>query len=136
MSQAKLKDHPLLKSEEICFLATSDLQGNPHVKPIWFVFHEGKIWFETHQPTRAYKNIMENNKICLCFGGKETLIVWGRTIAYTEADAPLPFRQLLHEKYREAMDDTFIYEKTRIFEVVVQKERAWKYAPTWEDIKF
>ena len=51
----------LLDKEEIIFLATSDLEGNPHVKPIWFVIYKGKIWFETDIITRAFKNIEENS---------------------------------------------------------------------------
>lgn len=73
-----------LLEKEIVYLATSSLSGNPHLKPIWFVFHKGKIWFETHLPTRAFKNIKENNKIMLCFGGRETYLVWGKVKWYKE----------------------------------------------------
>lgn len=71
MSLSKKEIDKLLKTE-IVYLATSDLKGNPHVKPIWFVIHNGEIWFDTDISTKAYKNIDENNKIMLCFGGKET----------------------------------------------------------------
>jgi len=117
----------LLKTE-IVYLATSDLKGNPHVKPIWFVYRKGKIWFETHLPTRAFKNIKENNKIMLCFGGRETYLVWGKVKWYKEKDAPLPFRKLYWKKYGDDMDDSYITDKTRIFEVIIGKETSWHYA--------
>ena len=76
MSLDKSEINELLKSE-IVYLSTCDLKGNPHVKPIWFVYFKKKIWFETHLPTRAFKNIQKNNKVMLCFGGKRTYLVWG-----------------------------------------------------------
>ena len=122
----------LLNTEEIAYLATADLQGNPHVKPIWFVYHEGKLWFETHLPTKAFKNIETNNKVSICIGGKFTYILWGSVKWYKEKDAPLNFRELLWKKYKNDMDDSYITEKTRIFEVISSKEVSWHYAPTWD----
>lgn len=123
----------LLRKEEIVYLATSDLKGNPHVKPIWFVWHKGKIWFETHVPTRAFRNIKENNKIMLCFGGKVTYLVWGKVKFNKEEDAPVPFRKMLWDKYGDDMDDSYITEEIRIFEVIVEKETSWHYADEdWE----
>jgi len=113
---------------EIVYLATSDLKGNPHVKPIWFVYHKGKIWFETHLPTRAFRNIKENNKIMLCFGGRETYLVWGKVKQYEEKECPVPFRRMLWDKYGNDMDDSYITDKTRIFEVIIEKEMSWHYA--------
>lgn len=118
----------LLTKEEIVFLATADKKGNPHVKPIWFIYDKGTIWFETHLPTRAFKNIKENNKIMLCFGGKVTYLVWGKVLWYEEKDAPIAFRKMLWEKYKDAMDDSYITAETRIFEVIIEKETSWHYA--------
>jgi uncharacterized pyridoxamine 5'-phosphate oxidase family protein len=133
MPLAKNEIEELLRKEEIVYLATSDLKGNPHVKPIWFVYDEGKIWFETHLPTRAFRNIKENNKIMLCFGGKVTLLVWGKVKWYKEKDAPVSFRKLLWDKYGDDMNDSYITDKTRIFEVIAEKETSWHYADKdWE----
>lgn len=122
----------LLKKEEIVYLSTSSKDGEPHIKPIWFVIHNDEIWFETHLPTVAFKNIKENNKVVLCFGGKETYIVWGSVEWFEEKDAPLPFRKMLWDKYEKDMEDSYITEKTRIFRVKVKRETSWHYAPTWE----
>lgn len=128
----KTEKEKLLKTE-IVYLATADLKGNPHVKPIWFVYHKGKIWFETHLPTRAFRNIKENNKIMMCFGGRETYLVWGKVKWYKEKDCPVPFRKMLWKKYGKDMDDSYITEKTRIFKVKVEKETSWHYADqNWE----
>lgn len=116
-----------LLQNEIAFLATADLRGNPHVKPIWPVYDKNKIWFDTDITTKAYKNITENNKIMLCFGGLETYLVWGKVKWYRESECPVPFRKLLWNKYGEKMKDSYITDKTRIFEVIIEKEKSWHY---------
>lgn len=122
----------LLNKEEIAYIATASVDGKPHVAPIWFVYREGTIWFETHLPTVKFKNISKNNRISICFGGKNTYIVWGKVEWFEEKDSPVPFRKMLWEKYGKDMDDSYITEKTRIFKVIVEKETSWHYAPTWE----
>jgi len=132
MALNKNEIQKLFKTEMV-YLATADIKGNPHIKPIWFVYHRGKIWFETDLTTRSFKNIKANNKIMLCFGGRETYLVWGKVKWYKEADAPVPFRKLLWDKYGDDMDDTFITDKTGIFKVIVEKELSWHYADqNWE----
>jgi uncharacterized pyridoxamine 5'-phosphate oxidase family protein len=128
----KIEKGKLLETE-IVYLATSDLKGNPHVKPIWFIYHEGKIWFETDKTTRAFKNIKENNKIMPCFGGRETYLVRGKVEWYEEKACPIPFRQMLWDKYGKDMDDSYITNNTYIFEVTSSKETSWHYADqSWE----
>lgn len=123
----------LLNKDEIVYLATADLKGNPHVKPIWFVAYKGAVWFETDITTRSFMNIKENNKIMLCFGGRETYLVWGKVKWYKENKAPVPFRKMLWDKYGEDMEDSYITDNTRIFKVIVEKEASWHYADQdWE----
>ena len=119
------KEIEKLLEAEIVYLATASKNGDPHVKPIWFVYHKGKIWFKTHLPTQAFRNIKENNKVMLCFGGRETYLVWGKVKGYKEKDAPVPFRKMLWDKYKGDMDDSYIHDKTRIFELKVEKEISW-----------
>lgn len=123
-------------NSEICYLSTCGNAKIPHIKPIWFVIHNGKIYFETHIPTRSYKNLKENNRVSICFGGKDTYIVNGSVVEYNENELSVPFRKLLWAKYPNDMNDSYIHDDTRIFEVKIEKEIGWQYAPGWEDINF
>ena len=76
MSLSKLEIDKLLDKEEIVFLSTCDLKGNPHIKPIWFVYHKGVIWFETHLPTRGLKILRRIIKLHFVLAEKE-LILFG-----------------------------------------------------------
>ena len=132
MALNKKEIEDLLNKEEIVFIATSRADATPHIVPIWFVYHKGKIYFETDITTVKFQNIKRNKKVALCFGGKDTYIVEGTVRWWKEEEAPLPFRKMLWSKYKEAMDDSFINEKTRIFEVTPEKEMSWHYAPSWD----
>jgi len=122
----------LLENEEIAYIATARPDGTPHIAPIWFVAHKGKIYFETDITTIKYKNIQHKNKIALCFGGKETYIIEGSAKEHKEDELSFPIRKLYWDKYGKDMDDSFINEKTLLFEVMPEKELSWHYAPEWD----
>ena len=122
----------LLEKEEVAYIATSRPDGTPHITPIWFVLHNGKIYFETDTTTIKYKNIKHSNKVALCFGGKVTYIIEGSVKEYKEDELDFPIRKLYLEKYNKDMDDSYITEKTHLFEVIPEKELSWHYAPDWD----
>lgn len=123
----------LLGKEKICFVATTRPGGRPHIVPIWFIYHNGKIYFETDETTVKFRNIQNNNKVALCFGGRETYIVEGSVKWYKENEAPVPFRAMFWDKYGDDMDDSYVNENTLIFEIIPEKELSWHYADQdWE----
>ncbi len=122
----------LLNKEEICYIATSRPDGRPHVMPIWFIYHEGKIWFETDETTVKFKNIRHNNKVMVVFGGKSTYIVEGSVKWCKENELGFPIRKMYWDKYGKDMDDSYITEKTLLFELIPEKEQSWHYAPSWD----
>lgn len=123
----------LLNKEGVCFIATTKADGSPHITPIWFIYHLGKIYFETDINTVKFKNIKRNNQVAICFGGRQTYIVEGSVKWYKENKAPVPFRKMLWEKYGKDMDDSYITDKTLIFKVIPEKEMSWHYADQdWE----
>lgn len=132
MALNKKEIEKLLEKEEIAYIATARPDGTPHVAPIWFVVHKGKIYFETDITTVKYKNIKRRNKVAICFGGKETYIVEGSVKEYKEDELGFPIRKLYWDKYGKDMDNSFINEKTLLFEVVPDKELSWHYAPKWD----
>jgi len=132
MPLSKSEIDNLLDKEEIVFISTVKKDGSPHLVPIWFIHHKGKVYFETDITTIKYKNIKRNNKIVLCFGGKTTYIIEGSTKSYKESELNFPLRKMYWEKYGKDMDDSFINDKTLIFEVIPKKEMSWHYAPDWD----
>src|SRR3989338_3611635 len=122
----------LLNKEEIAYIATTRPDGRPHVMPIWFIYHEGKIYFETDITTAKSKNIQHNNKVMIVFGGKNTYIVEGSVKWCKENELGFPIRKMYWDKYGKDMDDSYISEKTLLFELIPEKEQSWHYAPSWD----
>jgi len=132
MALSKKEIEKLLEKEGIAYIATTKADGTPHIAPIWFVVHEDKIYFQTDNTTIKYKNIQHKKKIALCFGGRETFIIEGSVKEYKENELGFPIRKLYWNKYGKDMDDSFINEKTLLFEVIPEKELSWHYAPEWD----
>jgi uncharacterized pyridoxamine 5'-phosphate oxidase family protein len=122
----------LLTESEICYIATTKPNGDPHVVPLWFIWHEGKVYFETDTTTQKFKNIQKRNKIVLCFGGKDTYLVEGSVKWYKEAELGFPIRKMFWDKYPNHMEDKYITDKTLLFEVIPEKTQSWHYGPLWD----
>jgi general stress protein 26 len=122
----------LLAKTEICYIATTKSNSNPHLMPIWFIWHNGKIYFETDKTTVKFANIQKHNRVMICFGGKNTYLVEGSVKWFTEKDLGFPIRKMYWDKYGKDMDDSYITENTLLFEVVPDKTQSWHYTPKWD----
>src|SRR3989344_1797753 len=60
----------LLSKEQLVYIATVKQNGNPHIAPIWFVYHQGKIYFETDKTTVKFVN----------YSGKNMAKIWTTAI--------------------------------------------------------
>ena len=116
-----------LLEEDIVYIATTKKNTNPHLVPIWFVSHNGKIYFETGLNTLTYKNIEHNNNIMLCFGGKETYLIKGTTRKYPLSESPISM-DLYREKYSDFVKDDYFGEDTYVYEVIIEQELSWHYS--------
>src|SRR3989344_3241317 len=115
MSLNKQELEKLLKETEIITIGTTKANGDPHVMPIWFIYHNGKIYFETDKTTVKFKNIRRHNKIALVIGGKNTYIIEGKVKWFFEQELGFPIRKMFWDKYGEVMDDSYITDKTLLF---------------------
>lgn len=73
--------------------------GRPHLVPIWFVWHERKIWIAMGSDTQKHVNITRNPKVALALeDGVKPVIVEGE--ARVESDDAL----------RDTLAEAFIYK--------------------------
>jgi hypothetical protein len=63
MVQLTANDKERFKSEKILWLATVDSLNKPHLTPIWYIFHEEKIYLCTTKESIKHKNIQKNKVI-------------------------------------------------------------------------
>ncbi len=65
MSENEIIDF-LMKGTRTGKLSTVRKDGRPHVAPIWFVWNEGKIIFDTMGSSVKAKNIRHNPQVSVC----------------------------------------------------------------------
>ena len=65
MSENEIVDF-LMEGTRTAKISTVREDGSPHVAPIWFVWHEGKIIFCTSISSVKAKNIRHNPKVSIC----------------------------------------------------------------------
>lgn len=65
MSLDELLDH--FDKVMIVSIATVKSSGAPHIVPVSFVHHKGKVYINTSNRSARYRNIMHENRVALSF---------------------------------------------------------------------
>jgi PPOX class probable F420-dependent enzyme len=67
-----------LEQESNVWLATVRPDGRPHLVPIWFVWHDQKIWICTPPESQKISNIRQNPKATIALeDGNQPVIIEG-----------------------------------------------------------
>ena len=84
LDQDKLKKAlPRLKKDHNIWFATARPDGRPHLVPIWFVWHEGKIWLCTLSNTQKVRNLAKSqHAVAALEDGDSPVIMEGMAIAW------------------------------------------------------
>ncbi|WP_245630545.1 pyridoxamine 5'-phosphate oxidase family protein [Granulicoccus phenolivorans] len=96
-----------------CRLATVGTNGQPHVSPVWFLWHEGAIWISSVTRSQRWRDIERNPRVSLtvdegqAYGELRGVTIEGRAAAVgdvprvgaevPELEAP---ERLTNQKYR------------------------------------
>lgn len=91
---------PLLEKEDILWIATVRADGRPHLVPIWFVWHTGRVWICTPLDSQKVKNIEKNPSVSLALGdGANPLILEGEAALRLDSPWPDELGPLFKRKY-------------------------------------
>jgi len=64
LSPAELDE--LLTSARTLRAGTVSPDGWPHVMPLWFVWHEGEVWFNSLRRSRRARDVAAGSPVALC----------------------------------------------------------------------
>jgi len=93
----------LLEAQNI-WLATVRADGRPHLIPIWFVWHEGKIWISMGRGTQKHRNLQKNDQVALSLeDGLHPVIFEGTAV---ESDDPTN-RDTMAPRFKKKYDWDF-----------------------------
>ena len=65
MTQSQVDDFLTNKKLNL-LLGTIDDKGEPNVHPVWYLYHEGKLYVETAKTAKKAQNIRNKNSVYFC----------------------------------------------------------------------
>jgi len=104
-SQLRLTAHELedfLRTERTVRVGTVSSDGEPHVAPLWFVWHDGAMYFNSLKRSRRSRDIEHGTRVSACVdGGHEYAELRGAVLYGVIEDAgSVPgIRKMFGEKY-------------------------------------
>ena len=114
-----------LKKDTFCFGIAID--GPPHVVPVWFIWHDGALYWQTDPDTVKVRNLERDNRIMVSVGGKETVILRGRALAMSSDDVGFDFVQALWDKYPKHMQEKYATDNRILYRVDAERTDSWHY---------
>lgn len=95
----------ILERSLVGLVATRSRRGRPHVNPLWFVHHGGRVYFNTSERTLAGLNAAADPHAVVLFNVEQdpeptqVLRIHGRTRFVTEPRVTRPLRRRLIRRY-------------------------------------
>lgn len=106
-----------LKTAKNVWVATVRENGQPHLVPVWFVAHDGALYFVTDPNSVKARNLQHNPRIAVALeDGDAPYVVEGLAAATTP---PAEVIRLFKEKYDWDIESDGQYSQT--FEVAIAK---------------
>lgn len=75
-----------LSGERTARCATVSRDGDPHVVPLWFVWHDGAIWLNSLKRSRRSRDLEEGSKVALCVDAGEGYVELRGAVLYGRAE--------------------------------------------------
>ena len=119
----------LLQETKVMVLATVRPDGRPHAVPIWFVWHDGRLFFATDADTVKVRNVAERPEVAAVIerGGQEgashAVIIQGTATRLAPEDMPPGALLAFRTKY--AWDPAGRAGSAALFAVTPRSLRAW-----------
>lgn len=123
--------------EARCYwLATTNADGAPHVRPVWGVWDEGCLYFDGHPQTRWARNLARDPRVHIHLESATSVLIVegvGEDLERTDAELGARIASAWHEKYGRLAPDP---ATQGIFRLVPHRARAWSEnladATVWE----
>jgi len=67
-----------MKQQRIASFASVDTEGKPHVVPVWFTYHDGKVFVQTDRNSLKVRNLKKNKNVAIAvYSAEEAVIIRG-----------------------------------------------------------
>jgi general stress protein 26 len=96
-----------LRTERTVRVGTVGPDGAPHVAPLWFVWHEGAMYFNSLKRSRRSKDLERGSRVAACVDAGDTYAELRGAVLYgnVEDAGDVPrVRQMFGDKYFNGTD--------------------------------
>jgi general stress protein 26 len=99
-----------LARERTVRVGTVSPSGEPHVAPLWFVWHEGTMYFNSLKRSRRGRDIAHGSRVSACvdagheYGELHGAVLYGTLAPIESVELGAKIRKLFGEKYWGGMD--------------------------------
>lgn len=122
------KEVRFLKANEVCRLATVSKDGTPHVVPICYIFYEGVFYMVTDYGTKKYKNIKNNDNVCLVvdvYKPNRAVMIKGKAEILERGEEFRRVSQMFFKKFLWARRDPWDEGEAPIIKVKPKDKVSW-----------
>lgn len=113
-----------LGREQIIWLATSRADGRPHLVPMWFVWHDERIYLWTTAGSQKMTNLERNRRAALSLPDTTNVLIIEGVVNFPRgAVIDLAAREFLDKYGWDPLDDQ--QEPWRLVEIIPTKVLAW-----------
>lgn len=118
-----------LNQLEECRIATSH-QDIPHVKPVSYIFNNGKFIIAVDYDTRTFKNVQKNPRAALTVdiykqGGHQAVVIQGTTEIIEEGKEFLELYQNFFEKFSWVRDEPWKEKEAPFLKITPTRKVSW-----------
>ncbi len=96
-----------LQRERTVRLGTVSPDGDPHVAPLWFVWDDGTMFFNSLKRSRRARDLQRGSRVAACLDGGHDYVELHGAVLYGTLE-PVPdttrVRELFGEKYWNGME--------------------------------
>lgn len=112
-----------LRSEQNIWFGSVRPDGRPHLAPVWFVYHEGKLYIGTDPRSVKARNIEQNPNAVLALEGGEHPVICEGTARMLPHPYPPDLKAAFFQKYEWDLDKEVQFEQ--VVEITPAKWLAW-----------
>ena len=129
MIEFSKKETEFLESLEEARIATSH-NNIPHVKPVSFVFHEGKIIVATDYDTRTFTNIKINSNTAVTIdiyksGDHKAVCIQGKSEIIEKGLEFKKFYDIFYEKFQWVRNDPWKENEAPFLKIIADNKVSW-----------
>lgn len=125
-----------LAASRYYWLATTNAEGTPHVRPVWGVWESGRLYFDGHPRSRWAQNLVREPRMSVHLESAAHVVIVegiGEDVERTDADLGSRIADAWQAKYGRLVPDP---AARGIFRLTPTRARAWSEdltdATVWE----